>query len=333
MAQQFVLQGKWPIPREVEYLFASPNGRAWFQRHFGVSLPTQVIRYEEEECSAFLDVKQRAAMLKMIRTRASLDGLKKLRGLFANAMEHHETVDDLERLSSFNNWAGELSNTFEQALLELLPATPEKHELFVESTRPEWENAFSLRRRQLSSPQADLFAQYLSFGAVIKGLSESVINTGAERLKVEIYKSIGELALANTWLSDDTGCRPYSGDIPIIEREGASRAKRTFSGLPASAGHARGKARVATSLEEARQIQPGEILVALTTDAHYEPFMAKATAFVTEIGGVTAHAAIIAREQKKPCIVSVAGATQHIHTGDELEVDAQRGSIQIVSNP
>jgi pyruvate,water dikinase len=58
--------------------------------------------------------------------------------------------------------------------------------------------------------------------------------------------------------------------------------------------------------------------------------MQKAAAFVTDEGSITCHAAIIAREMKKPCIVGTKIATQILHDGDLVDVDADNGVVKII---
>jgi len=59
--------------------------------------------------------------------------------------------------------------------------------------------------------------------------------------------------------------------------------------------------------------------------------MEKAAAFVTDEGGILCHAAIVAREMKKPCIVGTRYATQIFHDGDLVEVDADKGMVRKIS--
>ena len=58
--------------------------------------------------------------------------------------------------------------------------------------------------------------------------------------------------------------------------------------------------------------------------------MRNAVAIVTDYGGITCHAAIIARELKKPCIIGTKIATQVLKDGDMVEVDAKNGVIKII---
>ena len=58
--------------------------------------------------------------------------------------------------------------------------------------------------------------------------------------------------------------------------------------------------------------------------------MKKASAFITDEGGITCHASIIARELKKPCIIGTKIATKVLKDGDMVEVDGNIGVIKIL---
>ena len=58
--------------------------------------------------------------------------------------------------------------------------------------------------------------------------------------------------------------------------------------------------------------------------------MHRAAAFVTDEGGITSHAAIVAREMKKPCVVGTKNATRILGDGDMVEVDADSGIVKII---
>lgn len=86
-----------------------------------------------------------------------------------------------------------------------------------------------------------------------------------------------------------------------------------------------GKARVILEVHHLEQFQPGEILVTNRTDPDWEPIMKKASAIVTNSGGRTCHAAIIAREMGIPAIVGCGNATTVIKTGQEITVSCAEG--------
>jgi pyruvate,water dikinase len=68
------------------------------------------------------------------------------------------------------------------------------------------------------------------------------------------------------------------------------------------------------------------------TTPDFVPAMKKAVAFITDEGGITSHAAIVARELKKPCIIGAKIATRALKDGDLIEVDANRGVVKILKS-
>jgi len=92
----------------------------------------------------------------------------------------------------------------------------------------------------------------------------------------------------------------------------------------------RGKARVLLSTKDIHVLEEGEILVATMTTPDYVVAMKKASAIVTDEGGVTCHAAIVARELGIPCVIATHSATRRIRTGDEIEVDVGTGEVRII---
>ncbi len=107
----------------------------------------------------------------------------------------------------------------------------------------------------------------------------------------------------------------------------------TLRGVVASRGNITGVARVVTSAQDANdQLQPGEILVATMTTVDYLPAMKKASAFITDDGGATCHAAIIARELGKPCIVGTKFATRLLKTGQKIEIISDKAIINLLKD-
>ena len=78
------------------------------------------------------------------------------------------------------------------------------------------------------------------------------------------------------------------------------------------------------------KMEKGNIMVAHTTFPALIPAMKKAAAIVTDDGGITCHAAIVARELKIPCVVGTKIATQVLKDGDLVEVDADKGIVKIL---
>ncbi len=95
---------------------------------------------------------------------------------------------------------------------------------------------------------------------------------------------------------------------------------------------AAGKARVITSLSQLAEFKPGEVLVADTTTPDWEPVMKTAAAIVTNRGGRTCHAAIIARELGVPAVVGVGDATTRVPAGRSVTVSCAEGDTGRVYN-
>ena len=108
------------------------------------------------------------------------------------------------------------------------------------------------------------------------------------------------------------------------------KGKKEYKGMPVSPGKVIGKVRLLKSVLEVATLKKGEILVTGNTTPDFLPAMKKASAILTEKGGATCHAAIVAREIKKPCVVGVRNLISVFKTGDKIEVDANKGLVKII---
>ena len=91
-----------------------------------------------------------------------------------------------------------------------------------------------------------------------------------------------------------------------------------------------GAVRVLISVDKMHEFTPGEVLVADMTDPDWEPIMKRASAIVTNRGGRTCHAAIIARELGIPAVVGTGAATQELTDGTEVTVSCAEGDTGLV---
>ncbi|MDO6560978.1 phosphoenolpyruvate synthase [Paraglaciecola chathamensis] len=120
-------------------------------------------------------------------------------------------------------------------------------------------------------------------------------------------------------------------DIQVIERFRLNgKASVVCEGR--SIGHkiGAGAAKVLGSIEEMDKIQAGDVLVTDMTDPDWEPIMKKASAIVTNRGGRTCHAAIIARELGIPAVVGCGNATDLINNGDKITVSCAEGDTGFI---
>ena len=111
---------------------------------------------------------------------------------------------------------------------------------------------------------------------------------------------------------------PKAGDVKEIK------------GFAASAGVVEGPARVLKRLKEIVDLKPGEIIVCPNTNPSWAPVFTNIKAAVTDIGGLTSHAAIVCREYGVPSVTGTGIATAVIKTGDILKVDGDTGVVTIV---
>ena len=121
-------------------------------------------------------------------------------------------------------------------------------------------------------------------------------------------------------LSD--GTEP-TAETPEATADGALR------GTPASPGAVTAEARVILDPSDAR-LEPGEILVAPSTDPGWTPLFLTAGGLVMEMGGAMSHGAVVAREYGIPAVVGVPDATERIATGQRITVDGSNGLVTAV---
>jgi pyruvate,water dikinase len=98
-------------------------------------------------------------------------------------------------------------------------------------------------------------------------------------------------------------------------------------GLAASGGRGSGPARVLTSPEQGHLVHKGDVLVAAMTSPDWVPAMRRASALVTDSGGMTCHAAIVSRELGLPAVVGTRTGTTTLSDGQVVSVDGTRGEV------
>ena len=139
------------------------------------------------------------------------------------------------------------------------------------------------------------------------------------------------LGRLNRFDNDDFAVLKFYDDI-IVTKEKITGiqtiAGQEIKGVVAWKGKAVGRVVKVLCPVEANKVKQGDILVTNMTIPAYLLAMRKAAAFVTDEGGITCHAAILAREMKKPCITGTKIATRVLQDGDIVEVDANIGTVK-----
>lgn len=104
----------------------------------------------------------------------------------------------------------------------------------------------------------------------------------------------------------------------------------TLAGTGASPGVVEGRVVVVDDPTTA-EVEPGDILVAHTTDPSWASIMFLAKALVVDIGGLLSHAAVVAREFGIPCVMNTTRGTRTLRTGDVCRVDGSAGTVEVLS--
>ena len=114
-------------------------------------------------------------------------------------------------------------------------------------------------------------------------------------------------------------------------QSGPAEVGDVLQGSAGSPGVATGTARVILDPSDASSLEPGDVMIAPTTDPSWTPLFMTASAVVVNVGAVASHAAIVSRELGIPCAVSVADATDRITDGSTITVDGSTGTVTIDS--
>ncbi len=157
--------------------------------------------------------------------------------------------------------------------------------------------------------------EQMAKGKEVPDLAASITRRKRQRTKAEDY------TLPNSWV----------GSVVPAPKSAQPSTAKTLTGMGVSAGTATGTARIILNTEAAfaRDIEPGDVLVAPFTDTPWTPLFIPAAAVVVETGGMLSHAATVAREFGIPCVVLVDDATRIIREGDTVTVDGATGTVTI----
>lgn len=119
-------------------------------------------------------------------------------------------------------------------------------------------------------------------------------------------------------------------DFEAVQKHLAGDVVDQLKGTSAFKGVAQGTVRIVFDPFKVQEFNEGDVLVTGMTRPEFLPLMQKASAFVTDAGGVLSHAAIVARELAKPCILATERATKILHDGDLVEVNGDTGIVTIL---
>lgn len=198
---------------------------------------------------------------------------------------------------------------------------------------------FALRVGQLTEIGEDVFFLYHNdMIKLLKGDESALKFIPARRKNYEKYKKLLPFPSLisgrfdpDEWLKDPDRRMDYYDFKKSKDEMSEKDDTRTLNGFPGAAGIIEGKVRIMMNPEDGDLLQPGEILVATTTNVGWTPLFPRAAAVITDVGAPLSHAAIVARELGIPAVVGCGNATFRLKDGDFVRVDGGHGVVQILN--
>lgn len=163
-------------------------------------------------------------------------------------------------------------------------------------------------------------------------LTTAEIQAGTIPPKEELEKRYKGYFFTNNQLFTNSTKPKIAKKMKITFKDEVIKHSKQLEGYIAYKGLVRGFVKKVMGHRQINQIKEGEILISPMTVPDFLPAMIKAAAIVTDEGGILSHAAIIAREFKKPTIVGTKLATKRFKDGDFVEVNANEGVVKLISH-
>lgn len=249
--------------------------------------------------------------------------LREQRARYEQALEklQHTVPRRFEALLRRLHAAAELTRTREAARSEVI--------------RTFWVSRdFILRAGSICGLEGDaFFLEYEEILQVLEGNDRAIQQIPARKRAYQKYSMLPQYpTLIMGHFDPDIWAADPNRRTDIFDARGQIKTQYTkqIRGLPGSAGHVQGRVRIVHSPDEGDQLQPGEILVAITTNVGWTPIFPRAVAVITDVGAPLSHAAIVARELGIPAVVGCFNATSVLKTGDRVRVDGGQGIVEIL---
>jgi pyruvate,water dikinase len=215
------------------------------------------------------------------------------------------------------------------------PAARMREAVRDEVTRLLWvEREWALRAGDLTGLGDDIFLLTIDeVLALLSGDDAATVHIPARRETYARYRALPPYPMIIRgpfdpfqWAADPN----RRNDIYDATAAAPLSTSDTITGFAGAAGRVEGRVRVLDGPEQGDQLQPGEILVAVTTNVGWTPLFPRAAAVVTDVGAPLSHAAIVARELGIPAVVGCGSATTRLRSGDRVRVDGGRGTVEIL---
>lgn len=259
---------------------------------------------------------------------------------FAQTMEDIQRVcqriPDIEKHLQATTAQREQDLSTRARLMQTLGFTPSERALIDAYREALWLKGYRRRAQQYAlyrlEPILDDLARRLGIEAgIVRYLSPEEIRDALLHRQA-LPQDLSARARSCRYIADQVGHRFEAHDAStIIDKPAQSVSAPTqLRGMTASRGYATGITYVVTQEADMAGMPDKAILIINQARPEYTELFGRAAAVVCDQGGVTSHAAIIAREYGVPCIVATKQATKYFPTGMRVEVDANRAEIRLV---
>lgn len=177
----------------------------------------------------------------------------------------------------------------------------------------------------------------VSYKQVIHMTADEILESlVANRVPGKLLGKVNERAKEFSFLYDNRKVRLLSGKElkkfteKILRGEKLPENIKELKGQSAFPGEVEGTVQVIRKMDDIKNFKRGRILVSASTAPVHVPAMERASAIITDEGGLLSHAAIVSREFKKPCVVGTKIATKLLKSGDVVKANANNGLVKII---
>ena len=179
-----------------------------------------------------------------------------------------------------------------------------------------------------------VFDEIEDFGFVKYEEMDELLGSHPESLSDVVRERRAEQAVSAGRVPDFVFSGAPSDPSTWASRDEAAPAQlasgESIQGLPGCPGAAEGIARVILDSADPTALEPGDVLVAPSTDPSWTPLFVPAAAVVVDVGAALSHAIIVSRELGIPCVVSATDATKMIPDGARVRVDGDTGTVTVL---
>lgn len=262
--------------------------------------------------------------------------LKKQFKEFSNSQQaiskiQKEQTEQENKIKEFRKWVSTL-NTSQKILAEyfqeIIKIRDSRKNFFGKGLTIIWRVAQKMFNE--ANVSEDLIPFY-TYRELIKGVDYLIENKNKIRDRkngfILLIPYNGDVETENMPIED---AKKQLNEYYLSTHKDINFANDNIKGQIGNKGNTKGVVKIILNAQKADNFNDGDILVTGMTRPEFVPLMKRASAIVTDEGGITCHAAIVSRELDIPCIIGTKIVTKTLKDGDEVEVDADNGIVRII---